>query len=267
MTTRHAANLLLITFILFLSVSKAQGLDKFQKIITKTSEPTEVKSKNYPKNYPADQYMNWIFNQTAGKWAMTINDFHLEDSQHCENDYMLIRRSNSKSVAPLKLCGNVFSHSYVSDGPYLHIEFHSNSQEESKGFSITVQYLLDEADVRQFIGQAKGKEVKLLTEKENQELFIGLLCVLSIAAVLFFSMLGCFVVGLMKRHHENVLQRNMVTMLHAQMSNPPIERRYSRKGSVKEQKRPVLLQSLSNQSTTALLSYQSAGYPQTGDHV
>lgn len=112
-----------------------------------------------------------------------------------------------------------------------------------------------------------GKEVKLLTHVENEELFIGLLGVLSLAAVLFFSMLGCFVVGLMKRHHESAMQRNMVTMLQAQMSNPPLERRYSRKGSVKEQKRPVLMQSLSNQSTTALLSYQSAGYPQTGDHV
>lgn len=112
-----------------------------------------------------------------------------------------------------------------------------------------------------------GKEVKLLTHVENEELFIGLLGVLALAAVLFFSMLGCFVVGLMKRHHESVMQRNMVTMLQAQMSNPPLERRYSRKGSVKEQKRPVLMQSLSNQSTTALLSYQSAGYPQTGDHV
>lgn len=265
MTTRQAANLLHITIILFLSVTKAQ--EKIQEIITKTAEPKQLRSQNYPENYPPNEDREWIFNQTTGQWAMTINDFQLEDSQQCQNDYLLIRRSNSKSVTPLKLCGSTASHSYVSEGPYLHIEFHSNTKEQAKGFSILVQHVMNEADAKQYMGQMKGKEVKLLTHVENEELFIGLLGVLALAAVLFFSMLGCFVVGLMKRHHESVMQRNMVTMLQAQMSNPPLERRYSRKGSVKEQKRPVLMQSLSNQSTTALLSYQSAGYPQTGDHV
>lgn len=266
MTTRQASNLLHITIILILSFTKAQ--ENIKEIITNTAGPKQLRSQNYPENYPPNQHREWIFNQTSGKWAVTINDFQLEDSQQCQNDYLLIRRSNSKSVTPLMLCGSKPSHSYVSEGPYLHIEFHSDTEKQAKGFSILVEYLMTGDDAKQFMGQKmKGKEVKLLTHVENEELFIGLLGVLSLAAVLFFSMLGCFVVGLMKRHHESAMQRNMVTMLQAQMSNPPLERRYSRKGSVKEQKRPVLMQSLSNQSTTALLSYQSAGYPQTGDHV
>lgn len=74
------------------------GLEKIQEIITKTAEPKHLRSQNYPENYPPNEDREWIFNQTTGQWAMTINDFQLEDSQQCQNDYLLIRRSNSKSV-------------------------------------------------------------------------------------------------------------------------------------------------------------------------
>lgn len=40
------------------------------------------------------------------------------------------------------LCGSKPSHSYVSEGPYLHIEFHSDTKKQAKGFSILVEYLM-----------------------------------------------------------------------------------------------------------------------------
>lgn len=50
--------------------------------------------------------------------------------------------SGSIYRTPLMLCGSKPSHSYVSEGPYLHIEFHSDTEKQAKGFSILVEYLM-----------------------------------------------------------------------------------------------------------------------------
>ena len=44
---------------------------------------------------------------------------------------------------PVKLCGFSGSHSYFSEGSYLHITFHSDGSEEDKGFSIEVQHFMN----------------------------------------------------------------------------------------------------------------------------
>lgn len=250
--------------LLLISASRSE-----ENVETITHGKTVLKSPNYPEKYPSNQHKEWIFNQTTGRWAMTIKDFRLEESGQCVKDYLLIRRSRSTYTTPVKLCGYSGSHSYFSEGSYLHITFHSDGSEEDKGFSIEVQHFmnLDEAKAVVNKENKQVKEVKVVTHFEYEELFIGLLCVLSLAAVLFFSMFGLFIFGMLKRRHERVIQRDMIARLQSQVVNPPLERRYSRKGSTKEHNRPDFLRSLSNQSTTALLSYQSAGYPQTADHV
>ena len=43
---------------------------------------------------------------------------------------------------PVKLCGYSGSHSYFSEGSYLHITFHSDGSDEDTGFSIKVEHFL-----------------------------------------------------------------------------------------------------------------------------
>ncbi|XP_061197876.1 uncharacterized protein LOC133205988 [Saccostrea echinata] len=261
MKTRHITKLLHCSIILLFSVTHAA---KTKQVIT--SGKSIIQSENYPNNYPGDEDRMWIFNQTVGIWTMTIQDFHLQESAQCQNDYLLIRKSQRET--PVKLCGVRTSEYYISNGPYLSLEFHSDSWNHEKGFSIEVQHVMNEAQAKSIVSKRKGTEVKLVTHVEHEGLFIVLLGVLSLAALVFVAMLGCFIVGMMKRRHERVIQQNMINRLQAQSENHVVVgRRYSRKDSVKDHKRPDFMRSFSNQSTTGLLSYQSAGYPQTGDHV
>lgn len=228
-----------------------------------------MESSNYPQKYSPNEDKEWIFNQTTGMWVMTIQQLQLQESTQCQSDYLIIRLSKSSQSTPIKLCGSADTgRTFVSEGPFLRLEFHSDSKYEEKGFSIEVQHVMNEADAKIVLSRKKGTEIKLVTHVENEGLFIVLLGVLALAALVFFAMLGCFIVGVMKRRHERVIQRDMITRLQTQTGNTAVMgRRYSRKGSMKEHNRPDFLRSFSNQSTTGLLSYQSAGYPQTAEHV
>ncbi|XP_062574059.1 uncharacterized protein LOC134235896 [Saccostrea cucullata] len=258
-TSRHITQILHCSLILLFSVTHAAK----QTVITQGK--SIIQSENYPNDYPGGEDRVWVFNQTVGLWTVTFQDFHLQESKGCEDDYLLIRKSQRET--PLKLCGVRTSDYYISKGPYLKLEFHTNSWNHEKGFSIEVQHVMTEAEAKSIV-KRKGTEVKLVTHVEHEGLFIVLLGVLSLAALVFVAMLGCFIVGMMKRRHERVIQQNMMSRLQAQSENQVVAgRRYSRKESVKSHNRPDFMRSFSNQSTTGLLSYQSAGYPQTGDHV
>lgn len=46
---------------------------------------------------------------------------------------------------PIKLCGSADTgRTFVSEGPFLRLEFHSDSKYEEKGFSIEVQHVMNE---------------------------------------------------------------------------------------------------------------------------
>ncbi|XP_078336957.1 ovochymase-2-like [Crassostrea virginica] len=122
-----------------LLISASRSEENVEKI---THGKTVLTSPNYPRRYPSNQHKEWIFNQTTGHWAMTIKDFLLEESGQCVKDYLLIRRSRSTYTTPVKLCGYSGSHSYFSEGSYLHITFHSDGSDEDKGFSIEVEHFV-----------------------------------------------------------------------------------------------------------------------------
>ncbi|KAK3084147.1 hypothetical protein FSP39_008992 [Pinctada imbricata] len=192
-----------------------------------------ITSPLYPSPYPPNQNKEWSFNQTVGKWILTIEDFELEESRACEKDYLEI----IGKTEPERICGNLPQESHVTEGPVLVLKFKTDGFKHLRGFKLRITHSFDDADLKAKLEQIKKKNKNAakayLVDKEtawdkpwSQVL---LYAILAIAVLIFNILLGCFVVGIIKRRREDRQRSLLVRNMQNQLSfTGSTGRRYSR---------------------------------------
>jgi len=96
----------------------------------------EVKSPNYPSNYPDNSDVSTPIQVAAGsKIELTFVDFILEDHSSCAYDYVQVLDTDNSQL--IKKCGSTIPDKIISSGNKLTVKFHSDSSVNAKGFRAT----------------------------------------------------------------------------------------------------------------------------------
>ncbi|KAL4224116.1 hypothetical protein ACF0H5_017569 [Mactra antiquata] len=108
------------------------------------------------KKYHKNEDQSWYLNEKNGHWALIFNSISIEQESNCRHDYIEIRQIFEKSrprKPPVRYCGEVLPHPYVSESSKLIIRFISDNLWEGEGFNITAVH---------------GEDKDLLETKMNQ---------------------------------------------------------------------------------------------------
>ncbi|XP_050561143.1 cubilin-like [Spodoptera frugiperda] len=101
---------------------------------TLTSEEGTIASPNYPGPYPINSDCEWILKASPGNTAyVQFEQFDLEYSEGCNDDYVELRESNGAGRLLGVYCSSETptNHSTASQ---IYIKFHSNSKTSGRGF-------------------------------------------------------------------------------------------------------------------------------------
>ncbi|XP_055944726.1 cubilin-like isoform X2 [Argiope bruennichi] len=88
----------------------------------------------YPNNYDMDTECVWTVEAAVGNRAhLAFETFNLEDSEHCNKDYVEIRENSESGRFIGRYCGNSLP-SNLTDAPKLWIKFRSDDVDTQRGF-------------------------------------------------------------------------------------------------------------------------------------
>ena len=128
--------------------------DKYYKVTLSTTGEVTInenvqghlllQSPNYPENY--GDSMNCSVSMKPAKEVcfvkLKIFDFILEDSMHCNLDFLLIE--NSDGTEPQRLCGQHSGEEIIikNSGKVWKFQFQTDSSGETRGFNIDTKFIL-----------------------------------------------------------------------------------------------------------------------------
>jgi cubilin len=96
-----------------------------------------ISSPNYPFSYPSNKDCQWTITSVISSQVIVLKmlDFELETSSSCIYDYVTID-DGSNALAPtiLKTCGSQSNKLFISSGPSMTVEFHSDGSDNFRGF-------------------------------------------------------------------------------------------------------------------------------------
>uniref|UniRef100_A0A1B6EBE4 Cubilin n=1 Tax=Clastoptera arizonana TaxID=38151 RepID=A0A1B6EBE4_9HEMI len=91
-------------------------------------------SPNYPDGYPPNAECIWEINTSIGNKAIIIfKDFDIEDSEHCNSDYLEVRLGSETSTLHDTYCGNHIPNTINSSSSFW-VKFTSDGNGTAKGF-------------------------------------------------------------------------------------------------------------------------------------
>ncbi|XP_074648145.1 tolloid-like protein 2 isoform X2 [Tubulanus polymorphus] len=104
-----------------------------------TTPNGEVKSPNYPENYPSRKNCVWIFQALPGhRIKLMFNNFELEPHQECNYDNIELfdgEDNNHRSLG--KYCGSSKPPAILSSSNIMYMVFYSDASVQRKGFTAT----------------------------------------------------------------------------------------------------------------------------------
>ncbi|XP_026326618.1 cubilin homolog [Hyposmocoma kahamanoa] len=108
---------------------------------TLTSEEGSIASPNYPLSYPTSASCEWVLKTSPGnKVYINFEEFDLEDSENCNEDYLEVRENDGVGRLVGLYCGkNIPSNTTAASK--LYIKFHSDSQDAGRGFLLHYGFL------------------------------------------------------------------------------------------------------------------------------
>ena len=93
-----------------------------------------IKSPDYPSNYPANAYCLWLVKvPEAKKIEVRVEDFELEEDRYCRSDRMIIFDKMSKE--PIYGCGKMAPNKNFTGDNFM-VEFQSDGSTEKRGFNL-----------------------------------------------------------------------------------------------------------------------------------
>ena len=101
-------------------------------------ESGQLKSPDFPNNYPNDKICYWIISVPFGfSVTLVFETFEVsDDASSCRYDYVEVRDGGDLTSKVLgKFCGNILPESIKSTGNQLFVKFHSSKSYSRKGFS------------------------------------------------------------------------------------------------------------------------------------
>lgn len=116
------------------------------------AEEGTIASPLYPRPYPVNADCEWTLSTSPGNTAyITFEQFDLEDSEGCNDDYLEIRKDNGGGELLGVYCGSTVPTNYTKAAK-IYIKFHSNSKTSGQGFYFHYGYL-HENDIQGEYGQ------------------------------------------------------------------------------------------------------------------
>lgn len=106
-----------------------------------TSEEGSIASPNYPQSYPESASCEWTLSTSPGNRVyVTFEQFDMEYSENCNEDYLEIRENNGIGALLGVYCGTELP-TNTTTGSKLYIKFYSNSKNTGRGFLIHYGFL------------------------------------------------------------------------------------------------------------------------------
>ncbi|XP_061178005.1 bone morphogenetic protein 1-like [Saccostrea echinata] len=101
-------------------------------------QSTDVTSPNYPDLYPSDITCQYVFKDSNNrKIQLTFQDFLLEYSKDCRNDYVEVQLGTDVSIPGKRYCGTqLINQTLVSDGNFAIVTLKANSKIQGRGFKL-----------------------------------------------------------------------------------------------------------------------------------
>ncbi|XP_043934264.1 embryonic protein UVS.2-like [Protopterus annectens] len=93
-------------------------------------------SENYPASYHSNSYCVWLIRPPNNQALLQFDNFNLQTSVNCENDYIKVYDGNSRSSNVLldRFCGTAMPPSLISSGNYMLVEFVTDETVSAPGF-------------------------------------------------------------------------------------------------------------------------------------
>ncbi|CAB3235739.1 unnamed protein product [Arctia plantaginis] len=108
---------------------------------TLTAEAGTITSPAYPSSYPINADCEWLLSTSPGNTiSITFEQFNLEYSEGCNEDYVEIRENDRGGHLFGVYCGNEIPTNYTKAAK-IFIKFHSNSKTSGQGFILHYSYL------------------------------------------------------------------------------------------------------------------------------
>ncbi|XP_063396516.1 mannan-binding lectin serine protease 1-like [Mytilus trossulus] len=171
-----------------------------KEVIDITTETNvEVFSTNYPRPYPSEEDKEWRMSQEYGKWQIILVDFQLQNSIGCSKDYLEINEENSQ---PKRLCGRKSKQSIISIGSKVRLHFHSDDQDEARGFRLTVKRLMDDDDMKKK-SKDEAANVSVINRMEESWMFRVLLGALGCAVLVFTVLITLLCLEMRKKRLDH----------------------------------------------------------------
>lgn len=200
--------------VLFLSLCYVEIYGKTKKESGDFIQPRlNILKKKYLKN--ADE--TWDLVADTGHWALVFHYLSIENSSHCQCDYLEIHETasvdDSPHLAPTRYCGEITPLPYISHTPRLTLHFVSDSLWELKGFNITAIHGEHRETLEAKVyGMANTYTVTQALEAENLQendysdkgtIFYVLVGSSSASLILFVILLAYFVIVMRKQIHTH----------------------------------------------------------------
>ncbi|CAB3228775.1 unnamed protein product [Arctia plantaginis] len=108
---------------------------------TLTAEEGTITSPAYPSPYPINADCEWILSTSPGNTiSLTFEQFNLEFSEGCNEDYLEIRENDGSGHLLGAYCGSEMPTNYTK-ATKIYVKFHSNGITSSQGFMLHYSYL------------------------------------------------------------------------------------------------------------------------------
>lgn len=114
-------------------------------VVIKDVTTAEIKSDNYPHPYPQNVDKEWHITHDYGRWLIVIEDMVLEESDQCSKDFLAIIDGEA-SMQPTKFCGSRKKTQYLTSGALVKLRFHTDDENQRRGFKLTVKRMLDDEE-------------------------------------------------------------------------------------------------------------------------
>ena len=109
---------------------------------TWNNQTLQLRSPNYPSNYPSDTHCYWslISEEEERVIEIHIDEMSLDsvNNKDCENDYIEVTElSGGRVIKSANYCDSIPGIPFRSNGRNVDVAFHSDSSHEDSGFVIS----------------------------------------------------------------------------------------------------------------------------------
>ncbi|BFZ18447.1 hypothetical protein BsWGS_21486 [Bradybaena similaris] len=160
-----------------------------------------IGSPNYPKSYPTNLNVTWELDVPSGKWGVVFTDFDLDvgSESHDSRDWLeIVDRGGQRVIYSVDMPPLL---PYISDGPWLTIQFVSDGIRDAskRGFQLQVLYGANEREVHMKIHEAS----KTKKAPQEEDFSLALIITTSILAFVAFVVIIIVVVLIRKNAQNN----------------------------------------------------------------